>query len=107
MEGRVAATDVREPSRRRDFVRVRVRLYAVLFAADALLMAVSFLVANQLRFGVLTASYGLNTFLLLFPLYAVLGFHRGAWSIDALSNPRRSAALAVKSLLFGIALSSV
>ena len=91
----------------RDFGWLRLRLYALLFAADALLMAASFLIANQLRYGVATASYGLNTFLLLFPLYAALGFHRGAWSIGALSSPRRSAALAVKSLLFAIALSSV
>lgn len=103
----VAVKHAHTATRSHDFGWLRIRLYVLLFAADGLLMAGSFLVANQLRFGVLTASYGLNTFLLLFPLYAVLGFHRGAWSIDALSNPRRSAALAVKSLLFGIALSSV
>jgi lipopolysaccharide/colanic/teichoic acid biosynthesis glycosyltransferase len=92
---------------RRDFGWLRVRLYALLFAADAILMAASFLLANQLRFGQLTGTYGLNTFSLLFPLYAVLAFHRGAWSIDALASPRQSAALAVKSLLFAIGLAAI
>src|SRR5690349_12864710 len=91
----------------RDFGWLRVRLYALLFAIDAALVAASFLLANQLRFGALTGSFGLNTFLLLFPLYVALGFSRGAWSIDALSSPRRSAALAVKSLLFAIAVAAI
>jgi lipopolysaccharide/colanic/teichoic acid biosynthesis glycosyltransferase len=90
----------------RDFGWLRVRLYALLFAVDAVLMAASFLLANQLRFGALTGSFGLNTFLLLFPLYVALGSSRGAWSIDALSSPRRSAALAVKSLLFAMAVAA-
>src|SRR5690242_7416212 len=91
----------------RDFGWLRLRLYALLFAVDAVLMAASFLLANELRFGALTGSFGLNTFLLLFPLYVALGFSRGAWSIDALSSPRRSGALAVKSLLFAIALAAI
>jgi lipopolysaccharide/colanic/teichoic acid biosynthesis glycosyltransferase len=95
------------PLWRRDFGWVRLRLYTLLLAADATLMAASFLLANQLRFGELTGSFGLNTFLLLFPLYVALGFNRGAWSIDALSSPRRSAALAVNSLLIAIALAAI
>jgi exopolysaccharide biosynthesis polyprenyl glycosylphosphotransferase len=79
----------------------------LLFGLDAALMAASFLLANQLRFGQLTGTYGLSTFSLLFPLYAALAFNRGAWSIDALSSPRRSAALAVKSLLFAIGLAAI
>jgi lipopolysaccharide/colanic/teichoic acid biosynthesis glycosyltransferase len=70
-------------------------------------MAASFLLADQLRFGQLTFSFGVRTFLLLFPLYVALGFNRGAWSIEALSSPRRSASLAVKSLLFAITLAAV
>jgi exopolysaccharide biosynthesis polyprenyl glycosylphosphotransferase len=97
----------RANSQSRDFGWLRVRLYALLFAVDAVLMAASFLLANQLRFGALTGSFGLNTFLLLFPLYVALGFSRGAWSMDALSSPRRSAALAVKSLLFAIAVAAI
>src|SRR5690242_12594069 len=91
----------------RDFGWLRLRLYALLFAVDAVLMAASFLLANELRFGALAGSFGLNTFLLLFPLYVALGFSRGAWSIDALSSPRRSAGLAAKSLLFAIALATI
>jgi lipopolysaccharide/colanic/teichoic acid biosynthesis glycosyltransferase len=97
----------RTGARSSDFGLLRLRLYALLFAVDAAAMAASFLVANQLRYGRLTESFGLNTFLLLFPLYVALGFNRGAWSIEALSSPRRSAALAVKSLLFAIALAAI
>lgn len=95
------------PARGRDCGWLRLRLYALLLVADATLMAASFLLANQLRFGQLTFSFGVRTFLLLFPLYVALGFNRGAWSIEALSSPRRSASLAVKSLLFAIALATI
>ena len=101
------ATATESKGASRDFGWLRVRLYGLLFAVDAAAMAASFLLANQLRFGALTGSFGLNTFLLLFPLYVALGFSRGAWSIDALSSPRRSAGLAVKSLLFAIAVAAI
>src|SRR5690242_16202919 len=103
----VASVQAAAGAQSRDFGWLRVRLYALLFAVDAVLMAASFLLANELRFGGLTGSFGLNTFLLLFPLYVALGFSRGAWSIDALSSPRRSAALAAKSLLFAIAVAAI
>ena len=101
------ATATESKGASRDFGWLRVRLYTLLFAVDAVLMGASFLLANQLRFGALTGNFGLNTFLLLFPLYVALGFSRGAWSIDALSSPRRSAGLAVKSLLFAIAVAAI
>jgi exopolysaccharide biosynthesis polyprenyl glycosylphosphotransferase len=91
----------------RDYGWLRVRLYALLLTADTLLMGACFLAANQLRFGELAGSFGLNTLSLLLPLYVALGFSRGAWSIEALTSPRRSAALALNSLLLAIALAAV
>ena len=107
LDGRAFAGQSSSAPKSRDFGWLRVRLYILLLAADTLLMAASFLAANQLRFGELTGSFGLNTLSLLLPLYVALGFSRGAWSLDALSSPRRSAALAVSSMLLSIALAAV
>ena len=90
-----------------DFAQLRLRLYVILLACDAAMMAVSFLVANKLRFGALTVSFGLNTFMLLFPIYVAVAFNAGAWSVAALSSPRRSAFEATKSLVVAIAVSTI
>ena len=89
-----------------DFGRLRLRLYFILLASDAILMGASFLLANEFRFGRLTDGYGLNTFALLFPIYVAVGYNGGVWSTSALSSPRQSAALAVKALLFSIAVAT-
>lgn len=90
-----------------DFARLRLRLYAVLLASDAATMALSFLLANQLRFGAPAVSFGLNTFMLLFPIYVAVAFNGGAWSVRNLSSPRRSAFEAIKALLVAIAVSTI
>jgi polysaccharide biosynthesis protein PslA len=89
-----------------DFGRLRLRLYAILLLSDALFMAASFLLANELRFGSFATGFGLNTFALLFPVYVAVGYNGQAWSIAALSSPRRSAALAAKALLISIAVAT-
>lgn len=92
---------------RGDFARLRLRLYVILLACDAAMMALSFLVANKLRFGALTVSFGLNTFMLLFPIYVAVAFNAGAWSVATLSSPRRSAFEAIKGLVVAIAVSTI
>jgi lipopolysaccharide/colanic/teichoic acid biosynthesis glycosyltransferase len=87
-----------------DFHRLRVRLYAVMAAADAALMAAAFLAANALR---PWEPYGLTTFAVLWPVFFAVGLNGGAYSIQALVNPRRSMALAVQALLFAIVVATL
>ena len=89
-----------------DYGQLRLRLYAILLAADAILMGASFFVVNQFRFGQFADGFGLNTFALLFPIYVAVGYNGGAFSITALSSPRQSAGLAIKALLFSIAVAT-
>jgi lipopolysaccharide/colanic/teichoic acid biosynthesis glycosyltransferase len=91
----------------RDYSRLRIGIYAVLLGADALLMGAGFVLADFLRAGNLAEGYGLSTFGLLFPLYLAIGCSRGAWSIEALANPRRSAALAAQILGTSVAVATV
>jgi exopolysaccharide biosynthesis polyprenyl glycosylphosphotransferase len=92
---------------RGDFHQLRLRLYALLFASDALCLAVAFLFANQIRLGDMLASYGINTFAVLFPVYVAVGVNGGAWTIEALQNPRRSFANAVRAFCFAVAVASI
>lgn len=89
-----------------DFQRLRLRLYLLMICADAALMAAAFLLANLLRFGRPLELYGLTTFALLWPIYFGIGLNAGAYSIEALASPRRSVAMAVKALLFAIAIAT-
>ena len=89
-----------------DFGRLRLRLYAILLVADAILMGVSFFVVNEFRFGSFADGFGLNTFALLFPIYAAVGYSGGAFSIAALSSPRQSAFLATRALMLSIAVAT-
>src|SRR5687768_1229799 len=74
-----------------DCRRRRARLYGLLLLSDAVLMGAAFLFADLIRFGALTG-YGMQTFMVLLPIYVAIGFSGGsAWSIEALSSPRKSA----------------
>jgi exopolysaccharide biosynthesis polyprenyl glycosylphosphotransferase len=87
-----------------DFHRLRLRLYFLLILADVTLMAGAFLLANLLR---PFAPYGLTTFAVLWPVYFAIGVNGGAYSVGALVNPRRSAALALQALLFSIGVATL
>lgn len=90
-----------------DFQRLRLQLYGAMILLDGLLMALAFLLANLVRYGRPFESYGLNTFAVLFPVYLAIGLNGRAWSIRALTDPQRSADVAVRSLLFAIAVAAV
>ena len=92
---------------RGEFHQLRLRLYALLFAADALCVGLAFLIANQLRFGDTLATYGVNTFAVLFPVYVAVGLNGGAWTIEALQNPRRSVVGAIRAFCFAVAVASI
>ena len=92
---------------RGEFHQLRLRLYAFLLASDALCVATAFLIANQLRFGDMLVSYGVNTFAVLFPVYVAVGLNGGAWAIDALQNPRRSVAAAIRAFCFAVAVAAI
>lgn len=90
-----------------EFHQLRLRLYALLFASDAVCVGLAFLIANQLRFGDMLASYGVNTFAVLFPVYVAVGLNGGAWTIEALQNRRRSVAAAIRAFFFAVAVASI
>jgi len=92
---------------RGEFHDLRIRLYALLFAGDGLCMALAYLIANQLRFGDMLASYGLNTFAVLFPVYVAVAVNGGAWTIESLETPRRSAATAVRAFCLAVAVAAI
>jgi len=89
-----------------DFRSLRLRLYLLMLAADCGALAVSFLLANLVRFGRPLESYGLNTLALLLPIYLATSLNGGAYSIQSLIDPRRSVAMAIQSLLFSIAVAT-
>jgi len=90
-----------------DFHRLRLRLYMLIMLVDGALMAAAFLLANVAYYGRPFASYGVNSVALLFPVYLAVGLNGGAWSMQALTHGRRSAALAVQSLLFAVAVATI
>jgi exopolysaccharide biosynthesis polyprenyl glycosylphosphotransferase len=85
------------------FQGLRLRLYLLFALIDCLCLTAAFLLANVARYGRPFESYGLNTLALLLPIYLAINFNGGAYSIKALTDPRRSAGIAVQSLLFAIA----
>lgn len=90
-----------------EFHQLRLRLYALLLASDALCMALAYLIANQLRFGDIVASYGINTFAVLFPVYVAVGVNGRAWAIEALQNPRHSVAAALRAFCLAVAVAAI
>lgn len=86
-----------------DFHGLRLRLYLLLLAADCAALTLAFLFANFARFGRPLEGYGVNTLALILPIYLAISFNGGAFSIRALADPRRSAAIAAQSLLFAVA----
>ncbi|WP_114952369.1 sugar transferase [Sphingosinicella terrae] len=104
--GPIGAAAQAVPAWTGDFHRLRLRLYLFMIAADGLLMAASFLLANVAYFHRPFASYGVNTLALLFPLYLAIGLNGGTWSLQALESSRRSVGLATQSLLFAIAVAT-
>ena len=89
-----------------DFHRLRLRLYGLMMLVDGLLMAAAFVLANMVNYGRPFASYGLNTLALLLPIYLAVGLNGRVWSLEALTDSRRSALLAVQSLLFAVAVAT-
>ena len=101
------AAAVRRRAPAGDCRQLRIRLYALLLLSDALFMACAFLLADFIRFGAYVG-YGVQTFLVLLPIYVAVGFNGGAaWSIRALSSPRASASAATRALAFSICVATV
>jgi lipopolysaccharide/colanic/teichoic acid biosynthesis glycosyltransferase len=92
--------------RRGDLRQLRLRLYALLFACDGLILAAAFVAADLIRFGAMQG-YGLTTFGLIFPVYVAVGLNGEAWSIEALGSPRKSAAAAARALIAAIAVATI
>ena len=92
---------------RGEFHQLRLRLYAVLLASDALCMALAFLAANQLRFADAFASYGLNTLGVILPIYVAVGLNGRAWQIEALQNPRQSVVAALRAFCLALAVAAI
>jgi polysaccharide biosynthesis protein PslA len=90
-----------------DFHRLRLRLYLLMLATDTALVATSFVLANLVRYGRPFDAYGINIFALLCPIYLAIGLNGGAWSLKALTDPRRSVALAAQSLFLAIAVATI
>jgi lipopolysaccharide/colanic/teichoic acid biosynthesis glycosyltransferase len=88
-----------------DSSRLGLRLYALIFLADAASMFAAFVTADLIRFGTLK-DYGLQSFLVLFPIYVAVGFNGASWSVEALQDPRFSAAAAIRALLFSVAVAT-
>jgi polysaccharide biosynthesis protein PslA len=89
-----------------DFRSLRLRLYLLIMVMDCAALAGAFLLANTIRFGHPFASYGLNTFALLLPIYLATSLNGGAYSIKSLISPRQGVGIAVQSLLFSIAVAT-
>jgi exopolysaccharide biosynthesis polyprenyl glycosylphosphotransferase len=89
-----------------DFQHLRLRLYALILAGDAVAMGSAFLLADLVRFGRLEG-YGLTTFIVLFPTYVAVALNGDAWSIASLERPRHSAASAIRAFLFALAIATV
>jgi exopolysaccharide biosynthesis polyprenyl glycosylphosphotransferase len=89
-----------------DFQHLRLRLYGLILAGDAVAMGSAFLLADLVRFGRLEG-YGLTTFMVLFPTYVAVALNGDAWSIASLERPRHSAASAIRALLFAMAIATV
>lgn len=92
--------------RREDYPKLRLRLYLLLIAVDAGLMAVSFILANSLRYGRPFESYGITTLAVLWPIYLGISLNGRAYSIDALNDPGKSAIKAVQALGIAIAIAT-
>ena len=103
---RPASGDVRR-AWQGEFHQLRLRLYALLLVSDALCVALAFLIANQIRFGDMLVSYGINTFAVLFPVYVAVGVNGGAWTIGALQNPRRGVAAAIRAFCLAVAVAAI
>jgi polysaccharide biosynthesis protein PslA len=86
----------------RDLGGLRLRLYLIMMASDAAAITAAFLIANMARYGHAFDSYGLNTLALILPIFIAIGLNGGAYSIGALTSPRRSVDIAVQSMLFAI-----
>lgn len=90
-----------------EFHQLRIRLYAFLLATDAICIALAFLMANQLRFGDAFASYGLNTFAVIFPIYVAVGVNGRNWQIGALESPRASVTAALRAFCLALAVATI
>ena len=91
---------------RTDYRRLRLNLYLLILAVDALCLFAAFIVADFARFGALHG-YGLTTFIVMGPIYAAIGFNGDSLSIESLRRPRHSAAAATRALLFAIAVATI
>ena len=95
------------PRRQVDYPALRIRLYGLLLASDALFIAIAFMIADVLRYGSAN-NYAGKSFLILFPIYVAVGLNGGsAWSIPALSSARASAGAASRALLFACGIATL
>lgn len=83
--------------------RLRVRYYALLALADAVVIAFGFLLANYLYLNDWLASHGIAMLTVLVPIYYGISALSGAYNGAVLSDPRTSAFNAAKALLVATA----
>jgi len=106
MTDRMSAERQSSAARGEDYPRLRVRLYLLLMGADTVLIGTSFIVANLLRVGRPFESYGINTFLVLWPIYLGIALNGRAFSLDALKDVRASVMSAIQALIFALVIAT-
>jgi lipopolysaccharide/colanic/teichoic acid biosynthesis glycosyltransferase len=79
---------------------LRIRSYALLAFGDAIVITAGFLLINYLYLGNWRATHGIAMLTVLLPIYYGIGAMSGSYNGVVLSDPRVSAANAVKALIF-------
>ncbi|QLC22459.1 exopolysaccharide biosynthesis polyprenyl glycosylphosphotransferase [Parasphingopyxis sp. CP4] len=88
----------------KNYHKLRAQLYAFLLAVDGIVMALALAAANLIRFGDPLSEPGIRTWVVLFPIYAVVAIYNRAFSIEALTWPRRSALRSMSAMAFALVL---
>ncbi|MGZ2410827.1 polysaccharide biosynthesis protein PslA [Sphingomonas sp. F9_3S_D5_B_2] len=83
--------------------KLRIRLYAMLFGIDVLLMTFAFLAAGDIRLGSPFEQQSLRTLAVMIPTFTAIAIHNRAYSIGALQRPSRGAAKVAEALGYAIA----
>jgi lipopolysaccharide/colanic/teichoic acid biosynthesis glycosyltransferase len=77
---------------------LRLRFYTVMLLLDCLIVSVSAIASNLIRFGNPFATEGFGILAVLLPLYVLMGLHRQIYASELLTNWRVSAQRAITSL---------
>lgn len=100
---RASLETIAGPIFKRSKERLRLQLYATLFALDLICIAVAFLAAGALRLGAPLGDQTLRTLAVVIPTFIAIAVNNGAYSLQALQEPTRGATRAVVALLYAIA----